>query len=676
MKGLYFYKLVSPYSEDVTKNCRLTVNEIDNNFLNLKDEGIKNAEFDCEAKVLTLTRNNGETLQADMSCAWQGLTSNFDVTFDDESGCTGSGVLKFTWDENGEAYETTIKGLVTKDNIGNYVMTEAITDGTIIGNGRDGNPLSLNPVEQTGHYKPVIDLIDMTNGESLPTNNELGDRYLTLEKIDDYGHLYNIDGVKEISKKLSNGWRVPTKADWDNMLNAIEPCAYRNHQQVDCHVELGKIAGKELKTANGWPFDPATSGITDDTDYLFGEVLPSEKPINTKGTNDYGFSGLPGGFAYEKDGQVQKFGAYASFWSLTQTIPGTNSDYYVKTLMYNKSGVWQSAECPFDYRSVRLVKDYNGSNARESAYIGGKYYEEVLMPSMDSEHGFAIWTKTNVDIEVSDANQIKYNDSYNTKAHSVYVINEWDGEDWERKIMPEGGVIVINKEQCRNLNGRQFEYGTDTEFRLVGSDLRATDEIVLAKVFEKIGATILTINTKISAETEARIEADEALKTAIETEKKERVDADSKLATELENEVNARELADEVLSGSIESERDERILADETLSGAIEELTDALENEVESRIEADDTLSGAIAEVSDALDAEIERAKSTESGLSDAIESEENRASGEEKRIEGLIHKPGNYTFSTKEGVTIPSYDGNEEHYITFNFDGDFGEIK
>ena len=631
MKGLYFYKLVSPYSEDVTKNCRLTVNEIDGNFLNLKDEDIKSAEFDCEAKVLTLTRNNGETLQADMSCAWQGLTSNFDVTFED-SGCTGSGVLKFTWDEDGETYESTITGLVTKDNIGNYVMTEAITDGTIIGNGRDGNPLSLNPVEQTGHYRPVIDLKDMTNGESLPTNNELGDRYLTLEKIDDYGHLYNIKGVEELEAKLSNGWRIPTKADWDNMLNAIEPCAYRNHQSHDCHVELGKIAGKELKTANDWPFDPATSAVTDDTKYLFDEVVPSEKPINTKGTNKYGFSALPGGFAYEKGGQIQKFGEYASFWTNTQTMPDVQSDYYAKTFKYNKAGVWQSAECPLDYRSVRLVKDYDGSNARESAYIGGKYYEEVLLPSMNSEHKFAIWTKTNVDIEVSDQNQIKYDESYNTKAHNVYVINEWTGEDWERKIMPEGGVIVINNEQCRTLNGKEFQYDEDTEFRLVKGELKATDELVFDKVWEKIGAIILNINNKISAETEARIAADDALSGAIETEKQQRI------------------ATDEALSGTIETEKQQRIATDEALSGAI-------------------------TDVSNALDTEINRAKEAESGLSDAIKAEETRAKAEEGRIKGLIHQGGLRTIPANGSVVIPSYDGNEKHNITLNFDGNFGEI-
>ena len=669
MKGLYFYKLVSPYSEDVTKNCRLTVNEIDGNFLNLKDEDIKSAEFDCEAKVLTLTRNNGETLQADMSCAWQGLTSKFDVTFED-SGCTGSGVLKFTWDEDGETYESTITGLVTKDNIGNYVMTEAITDGTIIGNGRDGNPLSLNPIEQTGHYKPVIDLRDMTNGESLPTNNVLGDRYLTLEKVDDYGHLYNIKGVEELEAKLSNGWRIPTKADWDNMLNAIEPCAYsgKTHNSHECHVELGKIAGKELKTANDWPFVPATSAVTDDTKYLFEEVVPSEKPINTKGINKYGFSALPGGFAHEKGGEILKFGEYASFWTNTQ-IADASSDYYVKTLKYNENGVWQSAECPYDYRSVRLVKDYDGSNARESAYIGGKYYEEVLLPSMNSEHNFAIWTKTNVDIKVSDQNYIEYDESYNTKSHNVYVINEWTGEDWERKIMPEGGVIVINNEQCRELNGKEFKHDADTEFRLVKGELKATDELVLNKVWEKIGATILDINNKISAETEARIAADEALSGAIETEAQERIDADEVLSGVIETERQERIAADDALSGAIETETEARIGTDEALSGAIE-------TEKQERIAADNALSGAITDVNIALDAEINRAKAAESGLSDAIKAEETRAKGEEGRIAGLIHQGGLCTIPANgNNVVIPSYDGKEEHNITLNFDGNFGEI-
>ncbi len=680
MNGLYFYKLVSPHSEDVTKNCRLTVNEIDSNFLNLKEEDIKAVGFDCEAKVLTLTRNNGETLQADMSCAWQGLTSKFDVTFGEDSGCTGSGALKFTWTENGETYESTINGLVTKDNIGNYVMTDVTTDGTIIGNGRDGNPLSLNPIEQTGHYRPVIDLIDMTNGESLPTNNEMGDRYLTYERINTYGNLYNIDGVKEIEKKLSHGWRIPTKKDWDDMLNAIEPCAYRNHQSHDCHIELGKIAGKELKSAKKWAFNPATSGVTDETDYLFNEVVPSEKPINTKGINSYGFSALPAGFGYDKGEQVQKFGSYASFWTNTQTMPSMRSDYYVKTLTFDKVGVWQSADCPYDYRSLRLVKDYDGSNARESAYIGGKYYQEVLMPSMDAPHGLAIWTKTNIDINVSDQNQIKFNDTYDTDSQSTFVINEWNGKDWERKVMPDGGAVVINNRQCRTLNGKLFEHSADTEFRLVNGELKANDELVLAKVWEKIGAVILDITNKISSEKTERIEGDERLNNAINIEREERISADNNLSLQLSGEKSLRELGDNTLSGAISTEIENRIESEKLLNSAISGLSEIVSTEIKDRTESDVNINNSLTEISGAVNTfrtniveEINKAIKSGSAVSEAINAEKERASAEEKRIEGLIHKGGKHIISVSNGVVIPSYDGNEEHNITLNFDGDFG---
>ena len=689
--GLYFYKLNSPYPEDVTKNCRLTVNEIDSNFLNLKDEDIKSIGFDCESKTITLTRNNGEEMQVDLTCVLSGIDKHFDVKFEEESGCTGSGVLKFVWEEDGNTYESTIKGLITKDNLGNFIMTEAITDGTVIGNGKDESPLGLNPVEQTGHYKPVKDLIDMTNGESLPENKGIGDRYLTKEHIDEYGHLYTIAGVKEIENKLSNGWRIPTKADWDNMLNAIEPCAYRNHDSVHCHVPLGKIAGKELKTTD-WPYDPATSAITDDTSYLFDEVQPEEKPINTKGINKFGFAAVPGGFAYEPKGEVQKFGEFASFWTSTQIMPEVDGDYFAKTLTYNMAGVWQSAECPFDLRSLRLVKDYNGSNARETAYIGGKYYEEVLMPSLNTEHGYAIWTKENIDIDVSSINQLRYKDfgdSYNTKSHDSYVINEWTGEDWERKIMPEGAVVVINKQQ-------DCEHQPDTEYRLVGDDLIATDDLVYQRLMLVFTKIIDDIKKQLAEETANRIASDNALSAAIDTEVERAISAETALSgaiqdetsravsaeTDLQNqiyaEVSARTEADNALSAAIDTEREDRISADTALSAAIDTeieramsaesaLSAAIDTEVERAISAETALSSAI-------DTEREERISADTALSGAIQDETSRAVAREDEIESEIPQGGHYSFKTGEILTIPSKTDGVNN-IEIAFDGDFGEF-
>ena len=66
-KGLYYYKLVSEYPEDITKQCKLTINEIDSNFKTLKDEDIKSAELDEVTKSVILTRNNGEKLVVDLT---------------------------------------------------------------------------------------------------------------------------------------------------------------------------------------------------------------------------------------------------------------------------------------------------------------------------------------------------------------------------------------------------------------------------------------------------------------------------------------------------------------------------------------------------------------------------------------------------------------------------------
>ena len=36
-RTITFYKLISSYTEDITKNCSLFGNEIDDNFMNLKE---------------------------------------------------------------------------------------------------------------------------------------------------------------------------------------------------------------------------------------------------------------------------------------------------------------------------------------------------------------------------------------------------------------------------------------------------------------------------------------------------------------------------------------------------------------------------------------------------------------------------------------------------------------
>lgn len=67
MKSIKYYKLVSPYSEDITKNCKLTMAEIDENFLAFKDNDISAATYNTSGMTINIIRNNGEEINLDIS---------------------------------------------------------------------------------------------------------------------------------------------------------------------------------------------------------------------------------------------------------------------------------------------------------------------------------------------------------------------------------------------------------------------------------------------------------------------------------------------------------------------------------------------------------------------------------------------------------------------------------
>lgn len=152
--SLYFYKLESPYTEDVTKNCKLTINEIDSNFLALKDDDIKNAVLDKENEQLILTRNNGETIVADMSA----LAYDLEVSFEDSLGIQSGATLTIKYDSGRQCKNTTISGLITVDNLnsvlGKDILTKVITDGSLKGEGTLTSPLGLKGTEQTRSISP------------------------------------------------------------------------------------------------------------------------------------------------------------------------------------------------------------------------------------------------------------------------------------------------------------------------------------------------------------------------------------------------------------------------------------------------------------------------------------------------------------------------------------------
>ena len=200
MTGLYYYKLISPYKEDVTKNCKLTVNEIDSNFLTLKDNDIKKAEFvrgeDCTKSdgTLVITKNNDDKIIVPIDMT---LCKNLAYDLQVSTGeCASGATLTISYKDDSGETSVTLDNIITADNlidvIGSDVLTKVITDNTLKGLGTMSSPLGIAGVEKTGMLAPAIKMLDLTDGSKLPKNAVEGTRYVTREYVSDYGYLYKI----------------------------------------------------------------------------------------------------------------------------------------------------------------------------------------------------------------------------------------------------------------------------------------------------------------------------------------------------------------------------------------------------------------------------------------------------------------------------------------------------
>ena len=763
MKGLYFYKLNSPYSEDVTKNCKLTINEIDSNFLSLKDEDIASAEFDKKSKSLVLTRNNGEQLIVDLS----------DVTYDlnVETSCSADEGASITISYDGADGNQTVTfdHIVTVDNlrsvIGSDLLTKVITDGTLKGDGTISSPLGLSGTEKSGMIAPVKGRLDLTKGGKLPEVAKLGTRYITIEYVNDYGYLYNGEALAKITESLEKegkGWRVPTKADFDVLLNSIEPCDYQNHNSAKCHIDLGLVAGKYLKTECGWLGEPdcectSTAPMTgcsvqdqvssEDTDYVEGEQNieitdePNLNPESYQGVDKYGMGILPSGNAildaFNRP-QANYFKEKSFFWTSTHVHGDIDQDVYVKVFDWNKTTVSQAAECPSPYYSVRLVKDYDGSNYFDSEYIDGVLYKTILFPKSRQ-----VWLATNYakneGFETSGVPMITdVNNGEVLEKRKALFVNEWNGEYWEKRALNEGETVVVEN-PCFDSEGDQVrtvcwldhegvkhcvdvtipkETQSNVEYRVYTTDgcnkeLVNTDDIVVERI-----VNIMT--PMIEDERNERVKGDEQLWSALEQEAAARTEVDDQQWAAINAEADARKAVDEQLWDAIGKEASARAEVDNQQWDAINqeaearkqvdnELWNAINQEAEARTEVDNQQWEAInqeigrataaEEALDAkIDAEIERAKKAEKALEEAILEEGTKREEEDEKLNVKIdaeierakeaekalrdadqNTSKDYVLSVKAdgeyNLVIDSNDGDNAKAIRIKIDGNYGEI-
>jgi len=134
---------------------------------------------------------------------------------------------------------------------------------------------------------------------------------------DRYGKLYNWYAVNDSRGLAPEGWKIPSDEDWSRLTDFLGG---------------ESVAGKKMKYTDFWADNDGESG---------------------NGTNESGFSGLPGG-SRSLNGTFDNVGKYGYWWSSTEN--DTNYAWY-RSLNYDGGNVSRANDGKGNGFSVRCLRD-------------------------------------------------------------------------------------------------------------------------------------------------------------------------------------------------------------------------------------------------------------------------------------------------------------------------------
>ncbi len=137
-----------------------------------------------------------------------------------------------------------------------------------------------------------------------------------------YGRLYDWEAAKSACPK---GWHLPTDDEWKE----LEMYLGMSRSEADNTGYSGIGKGEKLKSTNGW-YD------------------------NRNGTDEVGFSALPGGYRGGYNGPFHNLGYFGVWWSATEY---GSDGAWVRGLGYNNDKVGRNYDDKKGGFSVRCVRD-------------------------------------------------------------------------------------------------------------------------------------------------------------------------------------------------------------------------------------------------------------------------------------------------------------------------------
>lgn len=145
---------------------------------------------------------------------------------------------------------------------------------------------------------------------------------------DSYGALYNYYAV-ESDKLCPTGWHVATDNEWKQLEGSVDSQYEVGNTEWDKTEWRGQDAGVKLKSREQW---------------LYGGV----------GTDNFGFSALPGGDIDGQSGAFERVGEWGTWWVAKD---GTETDVYRRYLTNHEDKIARFPSNPRSGYSVRCIKD-------------------------------------------------------------------------------------------------------------------------------------------------------------------------------------------------------------------------------------------------------------------------------------------------------------------------------
>ena len=143
----------------------------------------------------------------------------------------------------------------------------------------------------------------------------------STDSCNKYGRLYNWMTATTVCPK---GWKLPSREDWDQLAESVGGRKSDNYDSWHDWLD----AGKKLKSTSGWY-------------------------NNSNGTDDVGFSALPGGYRFSAGGFLGA-GNNGHWWTATEC--GGSIAYY-RFMRYGDDDVIESLDYKSFGYSVRCVAD-------------------------------------------------------------------------------------------------------------------------------------------------------------------------------------------------------------------------------------------------------------------------------------------------------------------------------